>query len=161
MKMRTKLSAAMVTVVLGFSSNAALAAGTVEITLWDNPAMTMAMNMGPGMGGDPAMAAMGITLTPITVTAGDVTFNVTNASTLMPHEMVVIPIATADTVPPYDATAMEVDEAAAGALGEVPELAPGATGAVTLNLPAGTYILVCNVPGHYAAGMWVILTVTP
>lgn len=161
MGMHTKLSAAAIAVALAFGSHAALAAGTVDVTLWDNPAMTMTLNMGPGMGGDPTMAAMGITATPITVTAGDVTFNVTNTSTLMPHEMVVVPIATADTVPPYDATAMEVDEAAAGALGEVPELAPGATGTVTLNLPAGTYMLICNVPGHYAAGMWVVLTVTP
>lgn len=161
MRMRTKLSAAAAAVVLAFSSNAAFAAGTVDISLWDNPAMTMTMNMGPGMGGDHAMAAMGITATLTGVTAGDVTFNVTNASTLMPHEMVVIPIATADTIPPYDATTMAVDEAAAGALGEVPELVPGGTGSITLNLPAGTYMLICNVPGHYAAGMWIVITVAP
>lgn len=161
MKIQTRLSAAAVGLVLAFSSNTAMAAGTVDVTLWDNPGMAMAMNMGPGMGGDPAMAAMGITATVTGVTAGDVTFNVTNTSTLMPHEMVVIPIASADAIPPYDATAVAVDEDAAGALGEVEELPPGGTGSVTLNLPAGTYMLICNVPGHYAAGMWLVITVAP
>jgi uncharacterized cupredoxin-like copper-binding protein len=100
------------------------------------------------MGGDHAVAAMGITATVTGLTAGEITFNVTNTSTRLEHEMVVIPIATAEAIPPYDAAAMEVDEAAAGALGEVPELAPGGTGTVTLNLAAGTYMLICNVPGH-------------
>ena len=37
---------------------------------------------------------------------------------------------------------------------------PGATKALTLDLKPGTYLLVCNLPGHYAAGMWTVLTVT-
>lgn len=70
-----------------------------------------------------------------------------------------IPLASATTPPPYDATAMAIDEDAAGALGEVPELAPGASGTVTLTLEPGVYLLVCNIPGHYACGMWTLLTV--
>lgn len=161
MSVKPRLSAVGLGVALALYGSSAFAAGTVEVSLWDNPAMTMTMTMGPRMGGDRTMAAMGITGTTAGLTAGEVTFNVTNTSTLFQHEMVVVPLAAVDAIPPYDATGMRVDEAAAGALGEVPELLPGATGSVTLNLPAGIYMLICNIPGHYAAGMWLVITVTP
>ena len=61
---------------------------------------------------------------------------------------------------PYDETLMKVDEDAAGHLGEVAELAPGQSGALRLTLKPGQYILYCNIPGHYAVGMWSLLTVT-
>ena len=44
-------------------------------------------------------------------------------------------------------------------VGEVSELDPGKTGTLTKPLKAGTYILMCNVAGHFAAGMWTLLTV--
>lgn len=161
MGMRMKLAAAAAAVVVAFGSSAAFAAGTVEVSLWDRPGVPMAMDMGLGMAGNHDNAAMGITATATTLTAGEITFNVKNDSTTMIHEMVVVPIADATTAPAYVAAAMAVDEDAAGAIGEVEELAPGASGSVTLNLAAGTYILICNVPGHYAAGMWTVITVAP
>ena len=60
---------------------------------------------------------------------------------------------------PYDKAGNLVDEDAAGHLGEVSELEPGKKGALKLTLKPGTYILYCNVPGHYALGMWTLLTV--
>ena len=156
---------ALSTFALGFGlvvfAGSASAAETVDIVLWDNPEMTMAMNMGVGMAGDHDIAAMGITATPLVVKAGEVTFNVRNDSTRMEHEMVVIPLQSADTAPPYDTAALAIDEDAAGALGEVEELPPGEAGTVSLFLEPGIYLLVCNLPGHYAAGMWTILTVEP
>lgn len=161
MGMRLNLAAASVAVVLAFGNNAAFAAGTVDISLWDRPGMPMTMDMGLGMAGNHDLAGMGITTTATPLTAGEIAFNVKNDSTTMVHEMVVVPIADATTPPVYDAVAMAVDEGAAGAIGEVEELAPGASGSVTLHLAAGTYILICNVPGHYAAGMWTVITVAP
>jgi hypothetical protein len=40
-----------------------------------------------------------------------------------------------------------------------PELAPGAVAKQTVNLSRGTWTLYCSLPGHYAAGMHVNLTV--
>lgn len=40
------------------------------------------------------------------------------------------------------------------------ELKPHTSGSVTVNMPPGTYILYCNIAGHYAMGMWTIITVT-
>ena len=39
-------------------------------------------------------------------------------------------------------------------------IAAGSAGWVTLDLAPGRYELVCNLPGHYAAGMYTLLTVT-
>jgi uncharacterized cupredoxin-like copper-binding protein len=111
-------------------------------------------------GGGGPNATMGITASTHTVKAGDVTFDVTNTSKDLIHEMVVIPLASATTPPPYKKADMEIDEDAAGAIGEVSETDPGKSGSVTLRLKPGTYMLVCNVMGHYAMGMWTLLTVT-
>jgi uncharacterized cupredoxin-like copper-binding protein len=102
---------------------------------------------------------MGFTLSADTVDAGEVLFNGTNASANIEHEMIVAPLP-ADGAPlPYNTEGQEVDEDAAGALGEIPETEPGEKGSLTLHLNAGKYILFCNIEGHYAAGMWAILTV--
>jgi uncharacterized cupredoxin-like copper-binding protein len=61
---------------------------------------------------------------------------------------------------PYSTDLQKVDEDAAGHLGEVAELDLGQSGALTVTLKPGTYILYCNISGHYAAGMWTLLTVT-
>jgi uncharacterized cupredoxin-like copper-binding protein len=106
------------------------------------------------------MAHMGIKLSAHTVVAGAVSFNVRNDSKVLAHEMVVSRIKNAKTPLPYKQAENKVDEDAAGALGEVAELEPGKSGSLKLNLKRGQYILYCNVVGHYAHGMWAILTVT-
>jgi uncharacterized cupredoxin-like copper-binding protein len=139
----------------------------VKVSLWDKGATAMNMlghgemrGMGMGKTGNKMpMAPMGIRVSSHTVPAGDVTFEVTNSSRHMVHEMVISPVKDTQSPLPYDKAGNHVDEDAAGHLGEVAELAPGKKGALRLTLKPGTYILYCNVPGHYAIGMWTLLTV--
>jgi uncharacterized cupredoxin-like copper-binding protein len=106
------------------------------------------------------MAHMGIKLSSHTVRAGKVSFEVRNDSKALVHEMVISPIKDTRTPLPYDQAQNKVDEDAAGHLGEVAELEPGKSGSLTLDLKRGRYVLYCNVVGHYALGMWTVLTVT-
>ena len=120
----------------------------------------ISMNRRMAMGGDMGMVTMGITADPVEIPAGEVTFAVTNDSKDMIHEMLVAPVADPPVALPYVAAENRVDEEASGDLGEVSELDPGASGALTVTLKPGTYILFCNVPGHYAMGMWTLVTVS-
>lgn len=148
----------------------AIAASTVNISLWDKGEMAAAMlgdTSGPHMMGmgmmkhmDMPMAMVGVKADVASVPAGEVTFNVTNDSEVMQHEMLVVPVADETVALPYSEDAMAADEEAAGSLGEVPELDPGATGSLTLTLSPGKYLLFCNIPGHYAMGMWTLIEVT-
>lgn len=155
-------------VALAMSAGQTFAKGSViEVSLWDKGAMSMNMlGKGPWMGmmmgnhgaGMP-MGPMGISVSARTVKAGEVTFAVTNSSMEMVHEMVVSPIKDEKAELPYDSVAQKVDEDAAGSLGEVADLDPGKRGALTIDLKPGTYILYCNIAGHYALGMWTLVTV--
>lgn len=106
------------------------------------------------------MPMMGITLDQAKVPSGDITFQVTNNSTDMIHEMVLAAVDDVSTQLPFIREEQRVDEDAAGDLGEVAALESGQSGALTLTLKPGTYILYCNIPGHYMARMWTLLTVT-
>ena len=148
--------------ILGMSSLAALADSTVNVSLADKGGMMdMSKNMGLGMGmmGNMQMATMSVITDTNTVPAGKVTFNVTNISKDVQHEMLVSPIKDESTVLPFVENENRVDEEASGDLGEVSELDPGKSGALTLDLKPGLYILFCNIPGHYTAGMWTVLKV--
>ena len=152
--------------LIGFSVGPAVAAGSVvHVSLWDKGDSSMnimgeVQPMGMAMmGSDMTMVTMGITVDLAEVPAGEVTFQVTNDSKDMIHEMVLAPVADASTPLPYNSDEMKVDEDAAGHLGEVAELEPGQAGALTMTLKPGTYILYCNIRGHYAMGMWTLLTV--
>jgi uncharacterized cupredoxin-like copper-binding protein len=170
---RRHLLALACAVLVALSAQPAGAAtSVVRVSLWDNGAMSMRMlghgpmmGMGMGMGtgrqgGGPHGGPMGITTSVQTVPAGTVTFAVTNVSTVMVHEMVLSPVKDVHVPLPYDRAANKVDEDAAGHLGEVADLEPGKNGALTLDLKPGQYILYCNIAGHYALGMWTLLTVT-
>ncbi len=138
----------------------AMAGTTLHAFLWDAmDTMEMADNHKIEDHANRLEDAMGITLSATTVPAGEITFDVVNTAPDMEHEMVISRLSGPDGTLPYDAEAMRVDEEAAGSLGEVAELAPGARGVLTLTLDPGTYALYCNVEGHYAAGMWTLLTV--
>jgi uncharacterized cupredoxin-like copper-binding protein len=154
-------------VLAGFSFGPAVAAGSVvHVSLWDKGNTSMSMMgevkpMGMAMtGSDMSMTTMGITVDQAEVPAGEVTFQVTNDSPDMIHEMVLAPVADVSTPLPYNSDGEKVDEDAAGHLAEVAELETGQSGALTLTLKPGIYILYCNIPGHYAMGMWTLLTVT-
>ena len=95
---------------------------------------------------------------PTSTSAGSVTFDVTNSSSALPHELVVIrtDLGAADLPTKEDGS---VDESGEGVevIGEVEELDPGATGAGTVELEAGNYVLICNIfadgIAHYDSGM--------
>ena len=156
---------AVVLTALSFGQGA-MAGTTVKVSLWDKGGSSMDMMdsvkpMGMAMmGADMTMVTMGITLDTTTVAAGEVTFEAVNASKDIIHEMILAPVMDQAKSLPYVVADMKVDEDAAGHLGEVSELDPGKSGALTVTLKPGTYILFCNIPGHYAMGMWTLLTVT-
>ena len=109
--------------------------------------------MGPGM--------MAIRTDQTTIKAGTVTFDVTNWSRSVIHEMLVVAVDRTDAPLPYDYSAQRVLEDQVKSLGETGELQPNQSKSISLDLPPGNYLLLCNVAGHYAAGMEVPLTVTP
>jgi len=101
-----------------------------------------------------------ITLTPSTVSAGSVTFNVTNSGKVE-HEFVTIKTDTAEDALPMDSNNDEADEAAAGpSPGEIEQVEPGATKSGTFDLTTGKYVIICNITGHYKMGMHTTLVVT-
>jgi uncharacterized cupredoxin-like copper-binding protein len=116
------------------------------------------MGDGRGMMG---MGHMAVRVDQASIKAGAVHFNVTNWSRGVVHEMLVVAVDSADAPLPYDYNTAKVPENQVKSMGEVGELQPNQSGSLDVTLAAGTYLLVCNVPGHYAAGMWVPLTVTP
>jgi uncharacterized cupredoxin-like copper-binding protein len=95
------------------------------------------------------------------VKAGPVTFVVHNASKSTTHEMVLIWVKDPKAELPMDPKEDRVVEDKVKHLGEVADLEPGTSGTLKRNLKPGSYLLVCNQAGHYHAGMWATLTVTP
>ena len=167
---RTALALSFGLVPFCFAGGAFAADTVVNVSIWDKgnaamEAMADAEPMGMAMMADDKMAEamktalMGMKVDMAEVPAGDVTFNLTNDSTVMDHEMMVLPVEDATKQLPYDADKMQVDEEAAGTLGEVAETEPGKTGTVTLSLKPGNYLLFCNMPGHYVMGLWTMITV--
>lgn len=115
-----------------------------------------------GMMGQPGrMGMMSLSVDKDTVKAGAIIFEVTNFSKAMEHEMLVIAVSDPNAPLPYDSDSARVPEDKVNSLGEVPELEAGKTGKLELHLKPGVYLLICNIAGHYAAGMYTVLTVTP
>ena len=153
----TTTAALLFTAVLASS---AMAASTVHVSLTDDGTdAALAGDMGMGMSADMSKAIMHVAADIASVPAGDVTFEVTDASKSMVHEMLVVKVADASTQLPYDPASDRIDEDKAGSLGEVSELDAGKSGSLTLKLDPGTYLLFCNLRGHYMAGMWTTITV--
>lgn len=159
------------TIIAGSASKVgqarAATATIVSVDLWDKGIDSMAKLGSEPMRGFAMPGAtlpsptMGISTTPATVKAGEVTFEATNSSKDMVHEMVVALAPDPIKPLPYNADEQRVDEEKAKHLGEVSELEPGKSGALRITLKPGKYILYCNIPGHYALGMWTEITVAP
>ena len=109
--------------------------------------------MGPGM--------MAVRADQNMVKAGTVTFDVTNWSRSVIHEMLVVAVDRTDAPLPYDYSTQRVVEDQVKSLGETGELQPNQSKSISLDLAPGNYLLSCNFAGHYAAGTAVPLTVTP
>ena len=123
-----------------------------------NPGM-----MGPGMMMGQGMMGgmMSIRVDQPTVKAGTVTFDVTNWSRSVLHEMLVVSVDNPTAPLPYDYPQARVPEDQVKVLGEAADLQPNTSKTVELTLSPGAYLLICNLPGHYAAGMAAPLSVTP
>jgi uncharacterized cupredoxin-like copper-binding protein len=113
--------------------------------------------MGPGMMG----GMMSMRLDQPSVKAGKVTFEVTNWSRSVLHEMIIVSVDNPSAPLPYDYAQARIPEEQVKVLGEAGDLQPNTSTTVELTLSAGSYLLVCNLPGHYAAGMVTALNVTP
>jgi uncharacterized cupredoxin-like copper-binding protein len=115
---------------------------------------------GPSSSGGTQVAAeekeFSIGLDKTTVPSGNTTFSIRNTGTVV-HEFVVVDTDTAAGALPQ--ANGEVDEAQLQVVDEVEDLGVGASSTLTVNLAPGHYAIICNVPGHYAGGMHVDLTV--
>ncbi len=129
---------------------------TIEVTMSDRGNSMM--------GARPMMVTL--RADPGTVASGQISFVVHNDGALV-HELVILPLPTDGPGTRPTGKEDKIDESQS--LGEASKscadgagdgIAPGATGWVTVTLGAGRYELVCNEPGHYAAGMFDVLTVT-
>lgn len=145
----------------------ALALTVIKVTLWDKGETSMDM---VGMheviglavpGANPALATMGITLDVAEAPAGEISFQILNDSLEFYHAVVISPVADPAVPLPYLLEEQRVDETAAGVTANLGELKSHASATKKVALEPGTYILYCNISGHYAMGMWTLLTVTP
>ena len=104
---------------------------------------------------------------PGSVSAGDVTFSITNDGPEDVHEFVVIQTDLDPGDLPTDETgAVSEDGEGMTVIGEVEDVAVGATEELPVSLEPGNYVLICNIysaeedEAHYAMGMRVAFTVT-
>jgi len=144
----TRRSALGGLLVLGLAAafGAPAIAGTSVITvdMWDKPDGTQ-----------------GMTLSTDSVSAGKVTFRVTNVSkTDQEHEFLIAKTELAADELPFTQEGARVDESKLPGLQELGDLEPGDSGSLTLSLEPGKYLLFCNEEGHVKAGMVATLTVT-
>ena len=109
---------------------------------------------------------MTVMASPTSVPAGEVSFRVWNAGTIV-HELVVMPMPPGGPGSRPVGTDGKVSED--GSLGEASNscgegagagIEPGASSWVTLQLAPGRYELMCNIAGHYAMGMFTEIDIT-
>jgi uncharacterized cupredoxin-like copper-binding protein len=106
--------------------------------------------------GDKSDTEQFLTVDPLTVKAGKVTFTFKNTGTRQ-HEMIVL-----KTDEPFDQLKVGSDNKVSedASVGEISETDKGKTITKTLDLVAARYVLVCNIEKHYAQGMRSTFTVT-
>jgi uncharacterized cupredoxin-like copper-binding protein len=119
---------------------------------------------------DVTLQEFAIAVVPGTVSAGEVTFEVTNDGPDDVHEFVIIRTDIGMLDLPVDADGA-VDEAGGDmeVVDEIEDIAVGDTASVTATLDAGAYVLICNlveeeedgtIEAHYSEGMRTGFTVT-
>ena len=157
----TSIRAAGLAAILALSGSAyASDSTTVEVTLSDKGA-EVGVTDGHGMVMNGAgEASMSIAVAPAEIKAGEIKFNVTNASKDTVHEFVVAKVDDVTKALPYKDGDKEVDEDKMNNIGEIEDIDAGKSGSVNFDLKPGTYVLYCNVAGHFASGMWAIFKVT-
>jgi uncharacterized cupredoxin-like copper-binding protein len=105
--------------------------------------------------------SQGMTLSAAEIKAGKVMFEVTNSSTDMEHEFLYVKTDLAPDQFPMQDGDIKVDEGKLTGFHEFGDVEPGDTKTWTADLDAGKYLLFCNEEGHFKAGMYATLTVTP
>lgn len=130
---------------------------------WQGQGMANPGMMGPGMmiGQGMMGGMMSIRVDKPTVKEGTVTFEVTNWSRSVLHEMLIISVDSPTAPLPYDYPQARVPEDQVKVLGEAADLQPNTSKTFEVTLSPGSYLLICNIPGHYAAGMAASLSVAP
>jgi uncharacterized cupredoxin-like copper-binding protein len=106
--------------------------------------------------------SQGMTLSSDHTKAGMVEFRVKNSSSTMVHEFLILKTDLAFEGFPIDPNdPSKVDESKLKGIKELSsDLDPGKTGTLAMNVTPGRYVVFCNQPGHFAAGMHLVLTVT-
>jgi uncharacterized cupredoxin-like copper-binding protein len=138
------LLAAMTTCAL-VTPALAVGATPVQVDLWNK-----------------ADGSQGLTLSADHAKAGKVEFEVKNSSTSMVHEFLIVKTdMTFDQFPIDPENPAKVDEDKLKGVKELSsDLDPGKSGKLTMDLKPGRYVVFCNQPGHFAAGMHLVFTVT-
>jgi uncharacterized cupredoxin-like copper-binding protein len=140
---RARLATTVFTLV--FATAAFAASSTVEqIQLWNKPD-----------------GSQGMTVSAEKVKAGVVQFEVTNISHDEDHELLLVKTNLKPDQFPVDDSGTRIDEEKLKGIKELGDLTKGETSKHKVTLTPGRYVMFCNEPGHYAAGMWHELIVTP
>lgn len=149
-----------------------LPGAVVDVTLTDMGGGMMGGGSGGMMGnatdthGWSGRGGMSVEVSPVSVSAGEVSLDVANEG-MLTHELVVLPL-TDDTQVGDRTVGSDGEVSEDGSLGEASNtcaegegdgIAAGSQGWVTLDLAPGRYELICNLPGHYEAGMYAELDV--
>jgi uncharacterized cupredoxin-like copper-binding protein len=108
---------------------------------------------------DKGMESMRMDLSTKQLSAGKVTFNVTNTSQNFVHEFVVVKSDKPIEWLLYKEDENEIAEDALKVVNEIEDIEPGKSGMLTVTLEPGSYVLFCNKTGHFKAGMVNQLTV--
>ena len=99
---------------------------------------------------------------PTSMLAGQVNFSITNIGTIQ-HELLVFRTDLPPSAVPVDSQGNIIENGPGLTLiSRGDKIDPGKTQTRTVDLTQpGTYLFVCNLPGHYKAGMFRVVTVTP
>ncbi len=99
---------------------------------------------------------------PTTIKSGTVNLEAANFGTIQ-HELLVFKSALAPSAFPVDAAGNIVEDGPGiNLVSDGANIDPGSTQTRTVDLTQpGSYLFVCNIPGHFKAGMFSVVTVTP
>jgi len=95
------------------------------------------------------------------IPAGTATFTISNNGTI-PHELLVFKSDLAPSAYPVDKSGDIVEDGPGiSLLSDGDNIDPGGSQTRAVDLVPGTYLFVCNIPGHFKAGMFTVVTVSP
>jgi uncharacterized cupredoxin-like copper-binding protein len=147
------------------SSAAASVAATPEASAASTAAASSAPSGEPTSAG-PADVAIHLSEwsvgVPTTIAAGSVNLSITNIGKI-PHELLVFKSDLAPSTLPLDSHGNIIEDGpGVNLVSDGDNIDPGGTQSrqVDLSKP-GQYIFVCNIPGHFKAGMFTVVNVTP